>query len=119
MTFTRFPTRRADHSFVVYARFVTSDTDIIDLVRQYVSVWARVNQVWTRIWRSDSIREERLEFNAEFLSEPRLENSDDASTFSIVLECRPAAQKWKEWVVSLVDDVCRVFPEVKFERFDS
>jgi hypothetical protein len=115
----RFPKRRADNSFVVSAWFSISHPEVIPLVRDYVKAWVRANSTWTRIWRSNKIREERLEFHSEFLSEPRLESGLEASAFSIVFETRPDASRWKDWVIFLVDDIRKVFPESKFDRFES
>src|SRR5262249_10238829 len=114
-----FPRRRDDGSFLVLARFTTSGVGSIALIAEYLQAWARANRVWYRIWRSDHIEEERLEFSAEFLSEPRIEMGADESSFSIVLEGRPTATRWKDWAVLLVDDVQRLFPEAKFKRFES
>jgi len=121
MTEARFPKRRDDGSFTLVARFAASETDmsVVDLVRDYVSAWTRANRAWVRIWRSDVIQEERLEFLAEFSSDPRVEVGDDGHRLSIVLEGRPSAGRWKDWAVFLVDELSRVFPEIKFERFES
>lgn len=115
----KFPKRRDDKSFVVYARFRTSNHAILALVRDYLKAWTKANSTWTRVWRSDVIKEERLEFYSEFLLEPRVEAGPGESSFSVVLEGRPCATRWKDWTVFLVGDISRVFPEVKFERFDS
>jgi hypothetical protein len=114
-----FPKRRADQSFVIVARFTTSNLETIALVTDYLKAWTRANRIWYRIWRSDRIEEERLEFSSEFFSEPRIESGADVASFSIILEGRPTAARWKDWVVLLVDDVQRLFPEVKFDRFES
>ena len=119
MTEIKFPKRRDDQSFVVFARFSTSDSAIVALVRDYVKAWVRANSTWARIWRSDVIREERLDFYSEFLSEPRFEDGPGESAFSVVLDGRPDASRWKDWAVFLVGDIERMFPEVKFERFES
>jgi hypothetical protein len=115
----KFPRRHGDQSFTVFARFSTSDHAILALVRDYVKAWIRANSTWTRIWRSDVIREERLDFYSEFLSEPRVEEGPGESSFSVVLEGRPSATRWKDWAVFLVGDISTVFPEVQFERFES
>jgi hypothetical protein len=79
----------------------------------------RANSTRTRIWRSNVIREERLDFYSDFRSEPRVEDGPGQSAFSLVMEGRPRAKSWKDWVVFLLGDIARVFPEVKFERFQS
>jgi hypothetical protein len=119
MTQIKFPKRRGDQSFMVFARFSTSDPAIVTLVRDYLKVWLRANSTWIRIWRSNEIREERLDFHSEFLSEPRLEDGPLKSAFSVVLEGRPDASRWKDWAVFLVGDIEKIFPEVKFDRFES
>src|SRR6266704_883473 len=119
MAENEFPKRRGDQSFVLFAHFSTSDPGIIPLVRDYVKAWVRANKIWTRIWRSNVIREERLDFNSEFLSEPRVDNGPGQSALSVVLEVRPSARWWKDWAGFLVSDIAKVFPEVKFERFES
>jgi hypothetical protein len=92
---------------------------VLVLVREYLSAWARANRTWTRIWRSDSIREELLEFSSEFSSEPSVEAGTKDDQFCVVLQGRPSATRWKDWAVYLVDDLVKVFPEIKFERFES
>ena len=114
-----FPKPHGDGAFSVYARFTISDPSILPLVQDYVKVWLRANCTWTRIWRSNVIEEERLDFYSDFISEPRFENDGDGVSFSVVLEGRPSARCWKDWVVHLVHDITTVFQEVKFERFDS
>ena len=119
MSEIKFPKRLADNSFVVFARFSAPDPAISALVRDYLKAWIDVNGTWARIWRSNVITVERLEFHSEFSSEPRVEEGADGYAFSIVWEGKPAATRWKDWVVFLVDDVSKVFPEVKFEAFDT
>ena len=119
MAEVKFPRQHDDGSFVVLARFSTADHAILALVRDYIKAWMRANSTWTRIWRSDAIEEERLDFYSEFVSEPRVEDESGGSSFSVVLEGRPSATRWKDWAVFIVSDISRVFPEVKFERFES
>jgi len=120
MTEVRFPRRREDGSFTVLARFSVSDDAIIPLLYDYVQSWIRANSTWIRIWRSNRITEERWDFYSEFLSEPRVRVDPESRSFSIVLEGRPSATtRWKDWAVYLVDDISRMFPEAKFERFES
>lgn len=116
----RFPSRRADGTFSVRAHFTVSDPSLVLLVRDYVSCWMRSNRVWVRIWRSDRIEEERLEYGSEFASDPVVE-WDEKSTngsFSILFECPASATMWKDWTVRLVRDVEVVFPEVKCIGFE-
>ena len=119
MSKIEFPTRRGDQSFVVLASFIISEPEITVLVRDYVKAWMRANRTWTRIWRSNVIVEERLDFDSEFLMEPELKHTHGADTFSIVFAGRPTATRWKDWLVFLVDDLTKLFPEVKFEGFES
>jgi hypothetical protein len=114
----QFPKRRADESFVLLARFGTSDREVVALVRDYVKAWVRANSTWTRIWRSNVITEERLDFCSEFQSEPRVEDGPGESAFAVVLEGRPTSKLWRDWVVFLVGDIAKAFPEVEFERFE-
>jgi hypothetical protein len=113
-----FPKRNDDQSFTVFAQFTTSDPAVPNLVQDYVKVWTRVNSNWTRIWRSNVIREESLDFYSEFQAEPRVEHGIGETSFSVVLEGRPTATRWKDWAVFLIDDILRVFHEVKFEQFE-
>jgi hypothetical protein len=85
-------------------------------VRDYVKAWVKANSIWTRIWRSNVIREERLDFYSEFSSEPRVDNGPGESSFSVVFEGRPTARLWKDWLVFFVGEVVKVFPEIRFER---
>jgi hypothetical protein len=103
----------------VFARFSIADRAILPLVREYVSAWTRANRTWTRIWRSNVITVEQMDFNSEFLSEPRLKVEPGDTSFSVVLEGRSSATRWKDWAVFLVDDISKVFPEVSFDRFKS
>ena len=115
----QFPKRQGDQSFVLFARFSTSDPEIIALVRDYVKVWVKANSTWTRIWRSNVIREERLDFYSEFSSEPHVDNGPGEFAFSVVIEARPTASVWKDWLVFFVGEMVKVFPEVRFERYES
>jgi len=114
-----FPRRREDGSFIVFARFSTLDLAIVELVQDFLKAWMRANNPWIRVWRSDTIWEERLDFDSEFLSEPRVDCEPGGLHFSVVLEGRPSSTRWKDWAVLMVGDISTVFPEVKFERFDS
>jgi hypothetical protein len=105
MTAIRFPKRRADGSFTVGARFATRNPAITGLVHDYVAAWMRANRTWVRIWRSNTITEERWDFDSEFLTDPRVEAAPDGKTFSIVFEGRPSATRWKDWVVYLAHDI--------------
>jgi hypothetical protein len=115
----KFPKRRDDGSFVVVARFTVSDRTVLALVRDYVKAWVRAHGTWIRLWRSNSIEEERLQFDSEFQGEPRVEAAPDGSSFFLLLEGRPSATRWKDWVVLMANDISNVFPEVKFEGFES
>ena len=42
-----------------------------------------------------------------------------AQRFAVVFEGRPSSRRWKDWAVRLVDEISTVFPETKFERFQS
>jgi hypothetical protein len=119
MTETRFPRRRDDGSFVVSALFISSEPEICALVGDYVAAWTRANKTWVRVWRSNRIEEECLEFCSEFSGEPRVECNPDGRSFQVVLEGRSSATRWKDWAVLMVDDISKVFPEVEFVRFDS
>src|SRR5690349_17300598 len=81
-----------DKSLVVFALFRTSKRSILTLVRDYVKAWTRVNSTWVRIWRSNVIREERLNYYSEFQAEPYVEDESE-ETFSIVFEVRPNATR--------------------------
>lgn len=115
----KFPSRNDDRPLIVFAKFNTTNHTILSQVGDYVKAWTRANSTWTRIWRSDVITEERLDFYSEFLSEPRIEDADKETTFSVVLQVRPRATRWKDWAVFLVNDISKVFPEVKFDRFET
>ncbi len=119
MTEIKFPRKRDDGSFTIAASFSTPDEKTVALVREYLGAWTRANKTWTRIWRSETICEERLEFDEEFSAEPTLERGVDALRFAIVLQGRTSARRWKDWLVFLTDDLCKVFPEIKFEGFNS
>jgi hypothetical protein len=119
MSEINFPKRHEDGAFNVCARFTMSDPSILPLVQDYLKAWLGANCTWIRIWRSNVIEEERLDFYSDFISGPRIENGCDGVSFSVVLEGRPAAKRWKDWAVHLVHDITAVFQEVKFERFDS
>ncbi|MFZ5895026.1 MAG: hypothetical protein ACOY0T_28460 [Myxococcota bacterium] len=119
MTEARFPKKRDDGSFTVLALFSTSDENVVPLVRAYVEAWVRANQTWTRIWRSNCIEVERLEFSSEFASEPRVEDGNEKLRFAIVFDGRPSALRWKDWIAFLLDELRRVFHEIKFEGFES
>ena len=114
-----FPTRREDQSFSIAARFSLSDTAVLPLVKACVLAWVRANQTWYRIWRSNVVEVEELEFQAEFLSEPRLEQLAGAGCFTLVFDCKPSSTRWKDWIVRLIDDLCKCFPEARFEQFES
>jgi hypothetical protein len=115
----KLPSRNDDQPLIVYARFYTNNPAILHLVRDYVTAWTKANATWTRIWRSNVITEERLNFYSQFLSEPRIEDEDEKSFFSIVLEVQPRATRWKDWAVFLVNDISKVFREVKFDKFET
>jgi hypothetical protein len=76
-------------------------------------------EVPVRVWRSNVIREERLDFYSDFLSEPRIEADSEGRSFSVILESRPSATWWKDWAVYMLDDMSKVFPEANFEGFES
>ena len=115
----QFPKRRSDQAFILSAQFTTSRPELVSLVRDYVKAWIGAYSTWIRIWRSNVIIVERLDFYAEFLSEPRVENGSGEITFSLVMEGRPTAKLWKDWAAYLISDITKTFPEVRFERFDS
>jgi hypothetical protein len=120
MADVRFPEKREDGSFTVAARFAVSDAGgIAPLVRDYVAAWTQANRSWTRIWRADVVREEYLEFSADFSTDPFVEAGAGATMLAILLEGKPMAHHWKDWAVRLVDDLSKVFPELQFERFES
>jgi hypothetical protein len=75
--------------------------------------------MWVRIWRSDGIQEECLQFYDDFSGAPRIETSDGGRHFSVVWDGRPASRWWKDWVARFVDELVRVFHEITFDRFDS
>jgi hypothetical protein len=114
----RFPKKNGDEPFSLNAVFAISDPSVVSLVRAYVDAWARANQTWVRIWRSDDIVVEELEFESEFLSAPKVSPGGGGSHFTIAFECRPSATRWKDWTIYLADEVQRIFPEVKLERFE-
>jgi hypothetical protein len=118
---TKFPRRREDGTFSVAARFavVGPSATLLRLVEEYVAAWARANQTWVRIWRSNVIHEERLSFSEDFLGDPRVEVGSDRSSLSIVLEGRQASRRWKDWLAYLVADVSKIFSELTFVKFDS
>ena len=115
----KFPKRKTDDAFVVFARFSGADPQVIALARDYVKAWMRANSSWTRIWRSNVIREETLEYSMEFLSEPRVEHVAGENSFAVVFEGRATAKMWKDWLVFFVSDFEKIFPEVRFDRFES
>ena len=115
----KFPKRNSDQTFVIFARFSMSNNGILGLVRDYVKAWVRANATWVRIWRSNVIKEERLDFFKDFVSAPTVEDGPGQNSFSILLKGRADATRWKDWAVLLVDDISTVFPEIKFEKFDS
>ena len=121
MTNIKFPKRREDGSFTVLAKFAASGPDAlpVDLLRDYVAAWTRAHRSWVRIWRSDVIDEEPMVLAAEFSCDPRVEVGYRGHALAIVFEGNPSAQRWKDWVVMLVDDVVRMFFELKFEGFES
>jgi hypothetical protein len=112
-----FPKRRDDGSFAVAAIFSVSDDAVVRLVGDYATRWVRANQTWTRIWRADSIEEERLEFLNDFASEPRLESKVGQLAFTFT--GRPGSKRWKDWLVRFVDELTKVFAEVQFQGFES
>jgi hypothetical protein len=115
-----FPQRRDDGSFTVWAWFASPEEEnVVALVRDYVKAWVRANRTWVRIWRSNSIEEERLEFGSEFSTEPRVEEDAQRRRFAVVLEGIPSADRWRDWAAFMIDDLLRVFPEVRFEGFKS
>ena len=118
MTGANFPRKRTDGSFPLAAWFSTSDERVIPLVSDYLSAWVIANQTWTRIWRADSIHQERLQFADDFSASPCL-RSGAGGRFAILLEGRPGSTRWKDWAVFMVDDLSKVFAEIKFERFES
>ena len=118
MTEIKYPCRRDDGSFVVVARFHFTDHSVLPLVRDYLKAWISANRTWTRIWRSDVIRVEKMDYDVEFLSDPRLEELSGESLFSVFLEARSSATRWKDWGVFLVHDISTVFPDIDFERFE-
>jgi hypothetical protein len=76
-------------------------------------------EVPVRVWRSNVIREERLDFYSDFLSEPRIEADSEGRSFSVILESRPSATWWKDWAAYMLDDMSKVFLEANFEGFES
>jgi len=119
MAEVKFPQKRDDGSFTVSALFSMSDENVLAPLREYLKAWMRANKTWRRVWRSDSIFEEQLEFSSEFSAEPRVETGTEKLRFAIVLDGKPSATRWKDWLVLLTDDLCKVFPEIKFDRFKS
>ena len=117
MTAVKFPKRNDDGTFMVVAQFTISDRAIVSMVNDYLKAWVRANGTWIRIWRSDSIVEERLDFYADFLDEPQAEI--EGSSLRVVLKGQPPSTRWKDWAVYMVNDVSNVFPELKFEGFTS
>jgi hypothetical protein len=119
MSDQKFPKLRSDGMFTVAARFTVADDSVIALVREYVNAWVNANRVWTRIWRSNSIEQEQLAFDSEFSSPPRVESKSSGTSVLVIFEGRPSAKRWKDWVVFLADDISRIFPELKFDGFES
>lgn len=118
MSEVRFPKKHDDGTFTVKARYSTSDPTVRGLVREYVEAWGRANAVWVRIWRSQSIEEERLELAGDFSCKPHVEFLD-SDGFVVVFDGLASSTRWKDWAVRLTREVSSVFPEVRFERFES
>src|SRR5689334_11832230 len=114
----RLPERRVDGSFMVRIWFATSDLGALALMRDYLAAWLRAHPTWVRIWRSDAIHEEDLEFTTDFLAGPRLEVGPEENLFAVVLEARPLTLRWREWAEFLAEDLLRVFPELTLEGFE-
>jgi hypothetical protein len=119
----RFPPIRTEGPFTVRALFHTTFDAMVDLVRDYVEAWSRANRTWVRIWRSNTIEVERLDFCAEFSSDPRVD-IDGAQRFAISFEgkalpgAKSSTRRWKDWIVRLVDSLSKVFPEIELKRFE-
>ncbi|WP_394847654.1 hypothetical protein LZC95_09345 [Pendulispora brunnea] len=58
-----------------------------------------------------------MEFERDFSVHPRIE-IEDQGRFAIVFEGKADAKNWKDWAVYMINDVLKVFSEVKFERFE-
>ena len=113
-----FPSKIGDQPIAVVVNFSTGNDSIVSLVSDYLKAWTRVNKVWTRIWRSNVVWEEQMEFDADFSSDPRVIRGKAPGLFSIVLDVRPHSNRWKDWMVRLVDEISRVFHEIKFDGFE-
>lgn len=114
----KFPRRRGDGTFTVLAYCTVSAPEVVPLVGAYVNAWVEANRRWVRIWRSNVITVEHLELAADFVKDPQVEKAVPGS-LCVVFEGSATSTRWKDWAVRLIDEVCKVFPEVLFERFES
>jgi hypothetical protein len=113
-----FPSTTGDQPITVVAKFSTRNDSIVSLVSDYVKAWTRANKIWTRIWRSNIVWEEKLELDTDFSSDPRVIQGTLLGSFSIVLEVRPHSSRWKDWMARLMGEISRVFHEIKLEGFE-
>ena len=99
-----FPSRRADGSLSVAARYSVSDTSQRKLINDYVAQWIRERPVLSK---------ERQRH--ELLTDPYIVERPDG-LLDIVFEGRPGSRLWKDYLGLLVRDVPHV-PGIAFEGF--
>lgn len=111
----RFPKKRADGSFCIEVSIPVSTDDpegLLRSVQDWLSQWAKANQIWIRTWQPTG-RIEELFYGQEFKGAPQ-PISCDSSELKIRLEGQPSAKWWKDWMVSrILADLKAAFSEIR------
>jgi len=99
-----WPTKRADGSVSVAARFDVSDPDGFDSVRRCVARWlAEKAEAGVEIGRD--------------LSMPPQTAILDMSKIEVVFDGRAGSRMWKDWLVDLTREITASVDGVRFEGF--
>lgn len=108
MSKVNFPKRHPDGSFCIDVSFSVATENYQELSKAIVSwatEWAGANTVWLRRWEPTGKTEE-LRYADEFKG-PLTPVFCDAGRLTVRLQGQPAAQWWRDWLVS------RIIPELK------
>src|SRR5262249_46056955 len=93
MTQVKFPSKRADGSFSVSARFSVSDERVRKVVEDNVSQWVR-----------KKVTDDHVDFGNELTAEPHLVALVD-NRVDVVFDGRPGSRRWKDWMISIVQEL--------------
>jgi hypothetical protein len=99
-----FPTRRADGSFSVAAKFASPLASAGDEVNVFLAEWLK---------RKTS---NGIDLNKDFIASPHVE-IDPSGSISVVLDAKGGSEFWKDWLVELTGLLTKSIDTLSFLGF--